>query len=203
MRLTKAIFFHRFILETPISDPVQHPVLVRSPTPHSIHSSIRNLFKSLWAPVFLVRSSTTHSQTAWVRASLLPIFLHNSSQRCTLLISWKRHDSHKLKWRKWDDDELLWTKQESKVVRNIPTTLRHWTAYTRGVQMNFALSWFPSSYSSELPLVFQHSLPWHQYKLANDIRVLRSFRKIRLKHASLRSRQQPPWRHWNKDHQRW
>ena len=66
---------------------------------------------------------------------------------------------------------------------------------TRGVQMNFALSWFPSSYSSELPLVFQHSLTWHQYKLANDIRVLRSFRKIRLKHAPLRSRQQPPWRH--------
>ena len=61
--------------------------------------------------------------------------------------------------------------------------------------MNFALSWFPSSYSSELPLVFQHSLPWHQYTLANDIRVSRSFRKIRLNHAPLRSRQQPPWRH--------
>ena len=61
--------------------------------------------------------------------------------------------------------------------------------------MNFALSWFPSSYSSKLPLVFQHSLPWHQYTLANEIRVFRSFRKIRLKHAPLRSRQQPPWRH--------
>ena len=44
-------------------------------------------------------------------------------------------------------------------------------------------------------LFFQYSLTWHQYTLANDIRVLRSFRKIRLKHAPLRSRQQPPWRH--------
>ena len=61
--------------------------------------------------------------------------------------------------------------------------------------MNFALSWFPSSYSSKLPLVFQHSLPWLQYTLDNDSRVLRSFRKIRFKHAPLRSRQQPPWRH--------
>ena len=69
------------------------------------------------------------------------------------------------------------------------------TENTRGVQMNFALSWFPCSYSSKLSVIFQYGLPWHQYTVAYDIRVLRSFRKIRLKHAPLRSRQQAPWRH--------
>ena len=71
----------------------------------------------------------------------------------------------------------------------------HKFSLTRVYPKKFALSWFPCSYSSQLPVIFQLSLSWHQYTLAHDIRVLRSFRKTRLKHAPLRSRQQPPWRH--------
>ena len=66
---------------------------------------------------------------------------------------------------------------------------------TRVYPKKFALSWFPYSYSSQLPVIFQLSLPWHQYTLDHDIRVLRSLRKTRPKFAPLRSRQQPPWRH--------
>ena len=67
--------------------------------------------------------------------------------------------------------------------------------YTRVYPKKFALSWFPYSHSSQLPVIFQLSLPWHQYTLDHDIRVLRSLRKTRPKFAPLRSRQQPPWRH--------